>query len=1528
MVERKIAIFITLFLVIVSSLNFNSVGEGNILFSYVGPDVYVDGSIIVKLTNFIVTGIAPLEVGDTIHASFNLTNFGQYQMNLTDRGVYLYALKGQDDKSVCFTYSNQVLQPGQTVYCTCNLYLDESGTWSIWPSYEVWLKGAIGQYKRGGPIYWHAYNFTVQEQDLPDLTVNSINFNPPSPVLNEQVVINVEVENVGTNTSISNSGCLFIDSNLLKCETIGSLQSYESTILNFIWTPNTSGNHVIQFIADFNQALDEINEGNNTLSEAVDVEAGDIDLEVIGIEIKPEIATVGHSMVLKPLIRNNGEEASPECVGIFYTDGIKLLSIDIPSISKGQNLSDVAERSASWTPIITGDYEISFEVDTDNEIIETDENNNDWNIFISVSEEDDTPPEVWIEHLPLNPTEYDNVTFSAHASDENGITFLSISGYSSPSSINFDYTCYDTTFCNHTSGPFSRGDIVYYYAQASDKAGNIYTTPWYNFTVKSYYIEDLTIDILIEPSEPTEIDEVTFKATAFYPYGIREIRIYVKGIPKAFDGIENSNTTICNLTVGPWVTGTTISYWADVYSEDGYYARTPEQSFTVASLSRLNSKNMDAYGYRQCFLISDLDWRAVLSLVPISIWRNSDDSISRYPALIYHEENETGFDADSTIHFLQEYSMYNNNRPNLKLTVLGDPPTQMKRLLVAPRPIGVGLTESMVDFWEPSETSESGCFIAIDLSPIELSGFSEMHKLKWSVSFTIPEGGGGGIMPMDDLFTNDEERQLREDYWSDLNVYVLCEDEYQTGLMASVFASYINAPIIFQGHYDIEELDHKSVYLIGDFTDYEVNKLEENNVNILYSFTLEELERHYVIATRTNKLILVNPLDLWTHFRQSFQTDKANTVDYLFCKHSLAAPFIASAKKEVIISVTSYNYPDIDVFVKEKIETLPLSSDLKYLTIVATPEVIPIARPNWAHCPAFNSNNIFYESCQYNDVDIFKSSISGTGKTYMTSNTRVQFNPVCSDDILVWVDEDTWGDIYYKTLPSGTEHRLTGFESSWAAQVQPAVFGTRIVWADGKHLHVSDTGADIPGTDHQMEIYMYDTSTSTRTRITYNNSAQEQPAIWDNYVVWQDYRNGNWDIYKYDIRSGEEERITSNIAQQEKPSVSWNKIVYSDNRNGNWDIYMSWLGVGGIGVAGERQITINVNMQWRPKIYDNLIVWQDNRNGNWDIYMYDIDTSTEHRITTESIDQVLPTLYEEKIAWYERSEEGWWYICIYDTSSGVKNRVIRTGVSADDGPLWLEVDGRYYGSTENLGHQDIATGRIYGVTVADASAYIARDLFFENIYHNKDALVVVREDHQPELAPYTNGWKSEHYLEWYAKNHYWTDTVSSQFNNVFFYSGHNEVWTFRYHIHQIYDDCCLIIYVDHGWMRGFENLMESEYLRDNQVYLNPVTILDLACLTGAYYVERTLGEPSMTFSVQNIRRGAMVHMGATDVSYWHNMFNNILNGTVLEDKTIGEAYLEGRNEDYDEDIWNFSLTLKGDIFYALHGDPTFKPKWW
>ena len=53
--------------------------------------------------------------------------------------------------------------------------------------------------------------------------------------------------------------------------------------------------------------------------------------------------------------------------------------------------------------------------------------------------------------------------------------------------------------------------------------------------------------------------------------------------------------------------------------------------------------------------------------------------------------------------------------------------------------------------------------------------------------------------------------------------------------------------------------------------------------------------------------------------------------------------------------------------------------------------------------------------------------------------------------------------------------------------------------------------------------------------IVSNESEQGSPAIYGNRIVWEDYRNGNWDIYMYDLSTKKETQITTNISDSEAP---------------------------------------------------------------------------------------------------------------------------------------------------------------------------------------------------------------------------------------------------------------------------------------------------------------------------------------------------------------------------------------------------------
>ena len=135
-----------------------------------------------------------------------------------------------------------------------------------------------------------------------------------------------------------------------------------------------------------------------------------------------------------------------------------------------------------------------------------------------------------------------------------------------------------------------------------------------------------------------------------------------------------------------------------------------------------------------------------------------------------------------------------------------------------------------------------------------------------------------------------------------------------------------------------------------------------------------------------------------------------------------------------------------------------------------------------------------------------------------------------------------------------------------------------------------------------------DTAQGIETRIISNEAAQESPDIYGNRIVWTDNRDGggwdsnqqpdgNWDIYMYDLSTSTETRITTDESNQVEPAIYEDRIVWADNRNGggrdeygqpdgNWDIYMYDLST-----STETQITSNNSTQWKPAIYGDRIVW-------------------------------------------------------------------------------------------------------------------------------------------------------------------------------------------------------------------------------------------------------------------------------------------------------------------------------------------------
>ncbi len=235
------------------------------------------------------------------------------------------------------------------------------------------------------------------------------------------------------------------------------------------------------------------------------------------------------------------------------------------------------------------------------------------------------------------------------------------------------------------------------------------------------------------------------------------------------------------------------------------------------------------------------------------------------------------------------------------------------------------------------------------------------------------------------------------------------------------------------------------------------------------------------------------------------------------------------------------------------------------------------------------------------------------------------------------------------TVPSATETTVEVEENSptqtlnitqndrW--QTQASIWGDRVVWEDYRH---DPYGAwSSPGLRNSC-IYMYNITSGETVRLTHNDSSQVRPDIWENYVVWEDYRHGNADIYYMDLNTMTEHRVTTDSSDQRTPRIHNGRIVWTDYREHMFgDIYMY-----DISEEQEYVISDERHIKRNPDIYDDKIVWTDYRHywsGEYedmyaDIYMYDLSLNEEIPFMVEPVHQHHPSIYGDTVAWIEYRE--------------------------------------------------------------------------------------------------------------------------------------------------------------------------------------------------------------------------------------------------------------------------------------------------
>ncbi|MGD9276406.1 MAG: C25 family cysteine peptidase [Candidatus Pacearchaeota archaeon] len=286
-------------------------------------------------------------------------------------------------------------------------------------------------------------------------------------------------------------------------------------------------------------------------------------------------------------------------------------------------------------------------------------------------------------------------------------------------------------------------------------------------------------------------------------------------------------------------------------------------------------------------------------------------------------EENPGFDADSIIHFLQKYS------PD-RVIVVGAIPLELTNLLTSPLTLGAGLNPAQI------QSITTGDYLS---------------------------------------------------YWDAIKDIVYVEDKYELALLASTYASLINAPLIIKGEHDTGFVfTGRRVTCVGD--------VDPEYGTCSHTYDLEGLQEKYIQETNTDKIIFVNVNDSETEIIENFQPEKsADQINQTFLALSMASPILASARHEVILGmnlsgiecgpysgVSNNDFVEADSFIENKISDL-FDETPGYLTIVASPKGISY----WHDCG--NSGNgsadWLYGSIDDDEPDlkvgrIYSITLSGT----------------------------------------------------------------------------------------------------------------------------------------------------------------------------------------------------------------------------------------------------------------------------------------------------------------------------------------------------------------------------------------------------------------------------------------------------------------------------------------------------------------------------------------------------------------------
>ncbi len=212
----------------------------------------------------------------------------------------------------------------------------------------------------------------------PDLIVQDISISPSSPTATESATITATLKNQGdADASGSIRLMYYVDGGYIGDDYLSfGLGEGDSNTESISYTASSAGSHTVKVVVDTQNSVSESNEGNNERSETYTWKSPPMpDLIVQDISISPSSPTATETATITATLKNQGDASASGSIRLrYYVDG-GYIGDDYLSFGLGSGQSDT--ESISYTVNTEGNHTVRVIIDSENIVIESNENNND-----------------------------------------------------------------------------------------------------------------------------------------------------------------------------------------------------------------------------------------------------------------------------------------------------------------------------------------------------------------------------------------------------------------------------------------------------------------------------------------------------------------------------------------------------------------------------------------------------------------------------------------------------------------------------------------------------------------------------------------------------------------------------------------------------------------------------------------------------------------------------------------------------------------------------------------------------------------------------------------------------------------------------------------------------------------------------------------------------------------------------------------------------------------------------------------------